>query len=1019
MRRFAVQHIAAAALSCYAVAAHADDELVVYVFQDGAPAAGLTAALDGGAPQIVGNDGSVVFDLGEGAHRLVLSRDDETLHVLRFNAASGQYVDVNVALSAHGQPRDSIERYFDAESAVERAEAPKGSVSGLVTQDGAPLAGATVGVRGAAAAVQTDASGRYALRLPRGHYTLVIQHDGNGAAATSDVRIVGNIDKHENFAIGGSAGDDGIAEIVVSSSLQPRAFEENERFATNVIDTLGIEELARYGDSEVSASVLRVPSVTVQDDRYVFIRGLGGRYVTTTLNGATLPSTDPSKRTVPLDLFPSNIVSQLDVRKTFIASMPGESTGGNLVINTRSFPQAAAGKLSLTLGYIPGLTGDDVASDPSRNFTSDLLGWDHGNRDVPGGVEGIAAALEYSDEYSDNVQQELRRVGGILLKDHLDLDRTTATPKLSFGANYGDVYGFGGGEFGFFVAGNYKNGWSQRDKGVARTYSAGGSGNAYDDFDFVESSNDIDASGLLSLGLNLGANTFQANTVVSRVTENRVRVSQGLDGDSAFQSYRYTIDWIERQFLSQQLLGEHVLGAGGRFTVNWQLTGSQARRYAPDRREVRFDLREGDDVYNLQVPNLLRRYDDLTDNNVDGALDFAYKFEPTDFGVATLSFGAQAIHRKRDADSQSYGYDGGLQSGVDDNAPNRLVSDVLTVDNITGDPGTGFAFQDKTQPSDSYEAELDLDSAWLSYDLMFLERYQIVLGGRYEHYRQTTDTFQLAGDQSAVRSVIDENTFLPTLSFNWFIDDVQQLRFAATRTVSRPDFKETSNAVFYDQEFNFRVRGNPNLKISKVTNLDLRWERYWSENESLSVALFYKDFTDPIERVVQAASGTAGNSRTFQNADSAYLYGVEVDTRRNLAFGDAGRNAFVAFNGSYIDSKVKLDGGDARKLQGQPDYTVNLVLGYDDVPTAQQLTLLLNQNGKNIVDVGVSGRPDVIEEPRLKLDLNYKINVVENFAFKAKVGNLLNSKIEFTQGGKVFQRYETGVELEAGIDWKF
>jgi TonB-dependent receptor len=262
--------------------------------------------------------------------------------------------------------------------------------------------------------------------------------------------------------------------------------------------------------------------------------------------------------------------------------------------------------------------------------------------------------------------------------------------------------------------------------------------------------------------------------------------------------------------------------------------------------------------------------------------------------------------------------------------------------------------------------------------------------------------------------------FLPALSFNWFYTSDAQLRFSASRTVSRPDFKETSNAVFYDTEFDYRVRGNPFLEVSSATNLDLRWENYWSNTESVSVAGFFKDLESPIERVVQPASGTAGNSRTFQNAESGQIYGIEVDGRREFGINDAfTRSVFVALNASLIESEVSLATGETRALQGQPEYTANLILGYDDLPTRQEVTLLFNQNGESIQDVGVSGLPDVIEEPRLSVDLNYRYEHSDTVTFRVKTKNLLDSDVEFTQGGQTFQQYNRGVELEAGVDWTF
>ena len=329
-------------------------------------------------------------------------------------------------------------------------------------------------------------------------------------------------------------------------------------------------------------------------------------------------------------------------------------------------------------------------------------------------------------------------------------------------------------------------------------------------------------------------------------------------------------------------------------------------------------------------------------------------------------------------------------------------------------------FVDKTLASDSYDAELEYNSAYLMYDHTFDSMWQVILGGRYETYEQTTNTFSLQGDRGAVQSVIDEDSFLPSLGINWFINDDHQLRLAVSQTVARPDFKEAANATFYDNEFNFRVRGNPFLEISDIINADLRWEWYLSEMDSLSVAVFYKDMDKPIERVVQAASGTAGNSRTFQNSDSAELYGLEVDGRFEFEIGDGyDQTFFVSFNAAFIESEVSAENQEDRALQGQPEYTANLIFGYDHVSAGHQLTVLLNQNGKAIADVGVSGQPDVFLEPRLDLNVVYRFDISDSLTLKAKLENLLDDEVEYTQGGQVFQVYNRGPSIQVGLDWQF
>lgn len=1020
MKKFSQNLLSAAVLTCLAsAAAQAEDELVLHVFRDGAVATDLAASLDGGEPVPASASGGFVFDLGAGAHSIQVLSGGQPVHVFRFNSAPGQNVDINVTLAQDAQPQVDIDQYAKNQVAAERAGAQTGSLTGVVTLGGAPLQGATITARDARVFVTTDAQGRYKLELPRGSYDVTISHPQITAGPLrQNVRIVSGIDASQDLSF---AADGAATATVVPADVEQvvvvsrRETGETEQAATTIVDIIDAEQLARAGGSDVAASVVRVPSITIQEDRYVFIRGLGDRYITTTLNGATMPSTDPSKRTVPLDLFPTNMVSQLDVKKTFAADMPGESTGGNLVINTRTFPTEPGGSISVSTGYISDLTGKKVNSDPiSGDF--DAFGVDDGSRKENGLLPLISDAMDRSDELSPRTIAELQQAGGILIMNDLDLKRTTAAPKGTLNMNYGDTFEVGDAELGYFAAANFSNGWSQRTDGVNRTYGSGG--DTLDDFKFEEQTNYIENSGLLALGFSSGIHSLASNTLVSRSTESQVRVSDGLDGDSLLPSYRYTVDWIERQFIAQQFSGQHDFGS---LMAKWQFTGSQAALDAPDRREVRFDLLRGDDagadgvgtvngIYNLRTANLLRRYDELTDDNYDLSTDWSYEFD-----YSTLSWGAQGIDRTRDSDSRSYGF-----RGADRNAPNLQVGDVINIGTITGNAATGYAFDDKTLPSDSYEADLNLYAGYVSYDITFADKYQMVAGGRYEQFEQTTETFSLAGSQQAVRSEIDEGIFLPSLSFNWLIDDRRQLRAVVSRTVARPDFKETSNATFYDNEFDFRVRGNPLLKVSEVDNFDLRFEQYFNDGESASVALFYKDMTDPIERVAVTASGTAGNTRTFQNAESATVYGVEVDGRKEFSLDSAfTKSLFVALNASYIESEVDLASGDSRKLQGQPDYTANLIVGYDDITTRQQYTLLLNQNGESIQDVGIQGNPDIIQEPWLSLNFNARYELTESFVLQFKAINLLDSDIEFTQGGKIFQGYRRGSEYEAGFVWTF
>ena len=1050
----------------FSYATVADDELALYVFDSGSPAAGVEVMLDGEVAGVTQRDGSVTLDLTAGQHAVVVKSASGQSGSARFSAASGQLVDVIIDLSDGDAP--FIDVFSRSESASDRKDAPSGTLQ-ISVRKGAVAAPNQLVVISNGEAVATDSSGTATTQLRRGIYRLTI------AEQTVEARVVGGVTR----GVAVTLPDDGgieiasptLEEVFVVATFNPAGLEVSEREASGIVDTIGVELLTRFADSDVAASAVRVPGISVQDDKYVFIRGLGGRYVSSTLNNATMPSTNPSKRTVPLDLFPSNFVSQLDIKKTFLPSMPGESTGGNLIINTKTFPDERTGSVSIQLGYLDGVTGETVFIDPiDGDF--DAIGWDDGSREEDVTVKAVAAILGMgritdtnsgvSYELDPRTQGELQRMAGILIKDGFDADFENALPEGKLTASYGDLFYFdNGSELGFYSAVNYNNSWSQRDSGERYTYES--EGEVADNFLYERYSNNVEISGLASVGLNVGDSTFEWNNVLSRVTESWVERVVGQEGDEFQALVGQTIQWEERTFASSQLIGSHLLTDDGRWFLEWQATGSFAYRYAPDRRDFNFTATQSatdpdglKSAYDFSKPNdeqsalfngfilepgeITRRYDELADGNVDISFDLTWDVFDNGASFGQLKGGAQLIYRERDADSATYGYN--VNQIRDDlvRSDDLLVSEVIYVcgtgpgtvacpddgsgkppqGGITNSPSTGLVFVDKTLASDSYEAELEYNSAYLMYDHTWNSVLQFVLGARYEMFEQTTETFSLQGEQEAVQAVIDEDSVLPSLGINWYFSESQQLRFAVSQTVARPDFKEAANATFYDNEFNFRVRGNPFLEISEVINADLRWEWYPSEESNLSVAAFYKDMDKPIERVVQPASGTAGNSRTFQNSDSAELYGVELEGRTEFVLSDDySQTFFISLNAAFIESEVTSEGQQDRALQGQPEYTANFIIGYDNIERGHQLTLLLNQNGKAIADVGVSGQPDVFLEPRLDLNLVYRYDVTDALVLKAKLQNLLDEEYEYTQGGQIFQTYERGIGFQMSFDWTF
>ena len=420
------------------VPVQAADELLVYAFANGEPAVGAEVLIGGQSVGTTTSDGSLLADLGGSGARVLSIQSESGSVTQRFSAGAGQLVD---AVAQLDQGAVFIDVYSQTESISERKAATEGTLVVNVEQGGAPASAQSIYVAGSGAALKTDSSGNATLTLPRGRYRTQI------AEKTVNLRVVGGLTR----AVSVSIAEEGetmqiaapeIEEVFVVASFDPAGLEVSERDTANIVDTIGVELLTRFSDSDVAASVVRVPGISVQDDKYVFIRGLGGRYVSSTLNNATMPSTNPSKRTVPLDLFPSNFVSQLDIKKTFLPYMPGESTGGNLVINTKTFPDDRVFGLSLQGGYTTDLTGDTVFVDP-MDGDFDAIGWDDGTRNEDPALSVISDFLSSgtaidsqtgeSFPLDDYTAGELRRVGAILIKDGFDPDFESATPDAKVG----------------------------------------------------------------------------------------------------------------------------------------------------------------------------------------------------------------------------------------------------------------------------------------------------------------------------------------------------------------------------------------------------------------------------------------------------------------------------------------------------------------------------------------------------------------------------------------------------------
>jgi TonB-dependent receptor len=940
-----------------------------------------------------------------------------------------------------------------------------------------PVGGARVTAQGMSAAVQSvsldlvsDADGRFQATLPAGEFGLTVQADGfdlliqdglavrNGAtaettlalgapAAGADVTISGQAGANEAVSpdIGVSpaasispaaGGTQTLGGVNVRGSYQrggEALYLDEKRASPVVAETLGAEQIARTGDSDAATTLKRVTGLTLVDGRFVYVRGLGERYSSVALNGAPIPSPDPTRRVVPLDLFPTDLLDGVVVQKGYTPDMPGEFGGGAVLLRTRDIPSKFFVRVSGTLGYHDGTTFDDGYTYEGGGH--DWTGHDDGTRELPASLAAATAGgqvLRPQTPLNPNgaTAAELERYGEDVAASGYGVKRETLGPDMGLSAAIGNRWAVGEtSKFGFTAAVRYNQAWDRNEE-VRRTFQASSAGlEPADELAIDDTRRNIDFSAFLNLGYEINPqHRFNATSVLLRQSEDRVKLSEGIQDE---QEARFTeLRWTENQLFAQQLGGNHVFPAVHDLSLDWQYTWARATRDEPDTRKYRYDRdSDGELSFSPRSDSNQMTWAELDDHqrdlNIKGKLPF-------DFSAATLdvSFGGERLERDRDANLRSFSFSASGPRARDPAILALPVDQVLSPQNIGED---GFVLTESTLPTDNYAARQDLTAFFLGIDANIAQKYRIALGARREKNDQAVTTFSLSNPE-APPVVAGENasSTLPAAAFTWAYSEDAQLRASYSKTLSRPDFRELSPAPYLDPLLDVQVVGNPDLITAGIRNYDLRWEYYFSPVESFSVGAFLKEFDNPIEKTRLPGSGVL---LSLDNARSARNYGIELDVSKGLEFvadwpgfrhvhGDWA-NWTVGFNYARIRSSIQLDPLDAsfqtnldRPMQGQSPYVANVQIGHQAGDGSREATLLYNVSGRRIAAVGVAGQPDIYEEAFRQLDFQYRRNLGDDWSLKLRLRNLLDPAVRYTQGPETTREYKKGRALMLSLEWK-
>jgi hypothetical protein len=1019
----------------------------MYVFDEGLPVDGIEVLVDDQLVTLSNVNGLVELKLEPGIHYIELRKQDSVVHEQQILAVEDEYAQWIIDVTGGGSA------FFDVEStspmavgAAAAAEAvseagPPGIIEGLLLSaaDGSPVEGARVFVSGIAEDARSDAAGRFRIEVPSGSRSVSVLHSGFNTLTRDNIEVPAEDSVALELRLTPAGSE--LPEYVVlvphiSGSLASVLEERREESA--VANILGSEQISKAGDSDAAGALKRVTGLTLVGGRFIFVRGLGERYSSTLLNGANVPSPNPTRRVVPLDLFPAGIIDSIAVQKSFTPEMPAEFGGGTVQLRTKSVPEAPFFEVEAKVGYNDQTTGKDGLR--YDGGSEDWTGYDDGTRAIPDALwEAIGDGTElreFNRFTGEGFTKEELEVIGESLPVNYDVYTEDIGPNVGFGMAGGhrlDLHD----DFtlGFLAAADYDDKWVTTVQQRTDYVVGGDELVPENDYEYVITGRGIDVSGFFTVGAEIGDHhELQYNWMLLRSTNDRTQRQQGFNKDAEGGDVQFTeLEWQERQLLANQVLGEHVFPFLWDLKLDWNYTTATAEQEEPDTRTYRYDPdtltpEEDDLIFSLRNDSNQRRWSELEDNSDSWNIDFVQPFDFGDRMDFDIRAGFSNITRDRDSGVRRFAFKskGPISGDVDlrrDPNPENIIYDETIAPR-------GWQLGEVTIATDAYTATQEIDSGYFALDFGLDEWLRLGGGIRSERSQQTVTTFNpFNPDRNPVVSELDSRDHFASLSATLVFGD-HQIRAGYGETTNRPDFKELSEALFKDPLLDRLVKGNPDLIPAYLTNFDLRWDWYFDQGEFVSLGAFYKEFTDPIETVILAG---ASQITTFNNALAAENLGLEFEFYSNLGFiGNwFGEEAwwdkwYVNTNYAWIDSEIELSEEDAavltsatRPLQGQSPYVWNFQLGYDDIDRGINTALLFNIFGERIVDVGTNGAPDIYQQPREVLDFVYSQKFGDHWKFKFRARNLLDAEVELTQGDKTRRIFTVGREYTAAIEWSF
>ncbi len=874
-----------------------------------------------------------------------------------------------------------------------------------------PVAGATIKVEETNKQFSANVEGMFRVSLEKGKkYSLLVSSTGYNSKLVSDIDA-NSINEDlvivlEPKVVSGEA-------IVIRSTRRQEStvalisFQKNN---TSLSNGLAADFIKRTPDKNTGEVLKRVSGASIQDNRFVIVRGLSDRYNSAMLNGALLPSTEPDKKAFSFDMLPAAMIDNIIINKTATPEYTGEFSGGLVQVNTRDIPTKRVFSVGIGFGYNNQSTLRDFTSNARNRF--DWLGFDDGSRNLPDSFPKTAQEYRTLGKNAAGLNKQIE-LTKLFSGDAYVEEVRTAEPIKNYVITYANTHSFkNGGQLGTLLSVNYRNARLMYNVGRA-FYEADGK----NVFEYNDQQNhyQVTNGAVLNLSYVQKRSKISFKNIFNQFYEDNYYSRTGYNTNRLNDIRFYSSFLNQRTLFSTQLEGEHQLTKTG-IKFKWNGNGGYNWKKQPDLRSALYARRIGtNEAYEIDPDDTRRFYSDLKDFSVGTTGQFIVPMSWGGKDKQTLKFGGSNLTRVRDFRSRIFRYNiTNFNSFIASNANKDLIAAFRP----TNMGVSGYILEDFTNNQDRYFGASVLNAAYMMLDNKFSD-LRLVWGLRAENFQQLLTSKIQTGERSVL--LTKKWDFLPSVNLMYSLNSKQNFRLSASRTVARPEFRELAPFAFFDYETNYGVKGDTSLRRSSVLNYDARYEWYPKSNESITIGAFYKDFTDPIEFRLDPASNADSRRYFYQNATSARTYGLEIEVRKGMEFlSPSLKNLFFFGNYTLTSSEVRfndLSAGDkeitaARPLQGQSPYLINA--GFQWTSEKFNASLLYNRVGERLALVGNTEFPNVYERPRNQLDFQISKKILSNNGeLKLNIADMINNPYYF------YENIDQSFAFKKGVDRMF